>query len=335
MDFFRNPQVRRSLALFLLLTLVITGAGFVFGPSYGFPSLGLCVLFTGVHFWITYQRYRQIAAFSHTIDQILHGQEKIHLDQYAEGELAILQSEVSKLTIQLREQAEALRQDKVFLADSIADISHQIRTPLTSINLLVSRLSKPDLAPEHRLEIVQEIKLLLGRIDWLIDALLKMAKLDAGTANLQHKPVSVAELLKRATAAIAIPMDLRGQQLHISMKGDESFTGDLAWSVEAVENILKNCMEHTPNEGAICITAAENAIFTELVISDNGPGIDKDDLPHLFERFYKGKNSSSQSVGIGLALARMIITSQNGTIKAENNPTGGAKFTIRFYKSIV
>lgn len=162
-----------------------------------------------------------------------------------------------------------------------------------------------------------------------------MSKLDSGTANLIRETVDVKELIGRATASIAIPMELREQQLVTEFENDPTFIGDFPWTVEAVENILKNCMEHTPREGTITVNASENAIYTEIIIRDNGIGIDKEDLPYLFERFYKGKNSSNQSFGIGLALARMIIVSQNGTIKAENNPTGGAAFTIRFYKSVV
>jgi len=335
MKFFRNPEIKQSLKLYFFLTFVFTCAGFIFGITYGILAFCLCLLFTVLNFCFTYRRYRKIAGLSNEISNILHGKESINLNEYCEGELAILQSEILKLTVQLREQADSLKKDKVYLADSIADISHQIRTPLTSINIILSLLSKPNLTEGRRLELVKELEGLVSRIDWLISALLRIAKLDAGTANLQKKPVSVAELIKRAVAAIAIPMELRGQQIYISMKGDETFIGDLAWSVEAIENIVKYCMDHTPNNGIIRITAQENAIYTEICITDNGYGIDKEDLPHIFERFYKGKNSCSQSVGIGLALARMIIVNQNGTIKAENNSDGGAKFTIRFYKSIV
>lgn len=276
----------------------------------------------------------KIKGLSQEIDNILNGNEVINLSEYSEGELAILQSEVLKLTIQLREQAGVLQKDKTYLADSIADISHQIRTPLTSINLIIMFLSK-ETTEQRRTELIKELKMLLSRIDWLISALLKMSKLDAGTAHIKQESVSVKELINQAIAPIAIPLELREQQIITQMNGDEYYTGDMSWSVEALENILKNCMEHTPGGGKIVILAHENSIFTEIVITDNGSGIDKDDLPHLFERFYKGINSSDQSVGIGLALARMIITNQNGTIKAENNRDGGAKFTIRFYKGIV
>jgi signal transduction histidine kinase len=200
---------------------------------------------------------------------------------------------------------------------------------------MLSFLSKPGLPDERRIKLVKELEWLLSRIDWLVSTLLKISRFDAGTVTLKRGTVPVAELLKRSAALIAIPMELREQKIEIRMKGGETYTGDLSWSVEAIENIVKNCMEHTQNGGTISIDCLENALYTEIVISDNGRGIDKEDLPHMFERFYKGNNSGSQNIGIGLALARMIIINQNGTIKAENNIGGGARFTVRFYKSKV
>ncbi len=266
------------------------------------------------------------------IDKILHGNDSIDLGEYAEGELSFLQSEILKLTVQLREQAWSLKKDKEYLSDSIADISHQIRTPLTSINIILSLISKPDLPEERKKALFNELETLLRRIDWLITTLLKISKLDTGTVKFKKEKIMVSQLISLAVAPIAISLELREQEINTKIKGNESFIGDLSWTIEAIENILKNCMEHTQRGGSIKITAFENPLFTEIIIKDNGPGIEKEDLPHLFERFYKGKNSNVQSFGIGLALARAIIASQNGTIKAENAPEGGAKFTIRFYK---
>ena len=140
-------------------------------------------------------------------------------------------------------------------------------------------------------------------------------------------------MIAKSVSPVLIPIELKEQTLDVSAQGQ--FSGDLAWTSEALGNIVKNCMEHTPNGGRIEIVAKETPLFAEITVSDSGSGIDKDDLPHVFERFYKGKNSSGNSFGIGLALARMIVTSQNGTLKAENKPEGGAKFTMRFYKGAV
>ena len=237
------------------------------------------------------------------------------------------------MTVRLREQQQHMCEEKIFLADSLADISHQIRTPLTSINLLVSLLSKPDIPDAQRQKLSHELYGLLSRIDWLIDALLKISRLDAGTVTFQTQQSSLLELLQKSAAPVLVPMELRNQTLQIS--GEGTFTGDLLWTCEAVTNILKNCMEHTPNGGTITINASENALYTEIVISDDGNGIDRQDLPHIFERFYKGKDSGDQSFGIGLALARTIIAAQNGTIKAENRLHKGARFRIRFFKGTV
>ena len=138
--------------------------------------------------------------------------------------------------------------------------------------------------------------------------------------------------MQKADAPLEIAMELKGITLETEITEESSFSGDMKWTSEAVENIVKNCMEHTPAGGKIIMTGRENAVFSELVITDNGEGIPEEDLPHLFERFYKGKNSSEESVGIGLALAHMIVTKQRGTLKAENRREGGARFTIRFYK---
>ncbi len=267
------------------------------------------------------------------IDRILHGEASMPIEQYSEGELAILQSEIYKMTVRLREGQHNLQKDKVYLADSLADISHQIRTPLTSINLLVSFLSDANITEEKRIKVTHELYEHLSRIDWLITALLKISKLDAGTAQFKRESVALDELIRKSVSPILVPMDLRDQTLQVETDGE--FTGDLSWTCEAITNIVKNCMEHTPDGGTIEITATENALYSEIIIADNGSGIDAEDLPHIFERFYKGKNSDDKSFGIGLALARMIISSQNGTIKAENNPTNGARFIIRFYKGTV
>ena len=198
------------------------------------------------------------------------------------------------------------------------------------MNLTVSLLSEDGLSDERRLRLTRDLSRSLRRIDWLIDALLKISKIDAGTVEFRSERVSVAELIRRAAAPLMIPMELRGQELGIHADSEE-YTGDMQWSVEAIGNILKNCVEHTPEGGSIEISAAENALFTEIVISDSGAG----DIPHLFERFYRGKNADAASVGIGLALARTVIAAQNGTVAASNGKNGGAQFTVRFYKNIV
>ncbi len=333
--FFQNPEIRRGALFYVTAGAAAWLLGRLVSPECGAAAAAACTVTAIFYFLTAWLRYRKIAALSRDIDRILHGEAEVSLDAYEEGELSILQSELIKMTLRLREQAGQLRRDKKYLADSIADISHQIRTPLTSVELILSFLAKPELSVARRMELTKELSALLARIDWLISSLLKMSRLDAGTAKLAHDRVSVQELIRKAAEPLLIPIELRAQTLSVCCPEETAFTGDLQWSVEAVGNILKNCMEHTPEGGEITATAVENALYTELRIADNGPGIDKEDLPHLFERFYKGRNAGEQSVGIGLALARMIVEEQNGALKAENLRSGGAAFTIRFYKGTV
>lgn len=329
----KNKEVRKT----LILQLVVAIAGFVATFSID-NRAGIIVAIISaflilIHYISTYERYRKIASLATDINSVLHGNNAISLENYTEGELGILHSEIYKMTIRLREQQQKLMSDKAYLADSIADISHQIRTPLTSINLLVQFLSEPNLTDERRQQLTHELYGLLSRIEWLITTLLKISKLDAGTVQFKEERVSMATLINKSCAPLLVPIELRGQELGIKAEGD--FIGDVSWTCEAIGNIVKNCMEHTPEGGKIEIEASENALYTEIVIKDNGTGIAKEDMPHIFERFYKGKDSDDKSFGVGLALARMIITSQKGTVKAENRKPTGAMFSIRFYKGTV
>ena len=353
MHFFRNPEIRKDLWLHLVFIVLFMAAGFIYGQYFwantaenalpraklqaggSFAAfLLLCGLtFLILHLLITYRRYRSIRLLCQEIDQVLHDMECVCFSDYSEGELSILKIEIDKMLIRLREQSRTLQEDKLTLSASLADISHQVRTPLTSIRLLLSLLSEPELSWEKRRSLIQQLSRLISRIDWLIEALLKLSRLDAKTVTLHRETVPVARLVSAAAEPLEIPMELKDQ--HFSFTAEtrrESFSGDFSWTVEALGNILKNCMEHTPSGGNIHVSASENAIFTELRIEDDGPGFTPEDLPRLFERFYKGTHSKEESIGIGLALTQRILSLQNATIKAENRLEGGARFVLHFYK---
>lgn len=364
MKILHNPEIKKGLLVHLILAVLAVTAGRLHDAYTALCLLVWSALYILAYYILTGMRYRKLKQLSLELDSMLHNNTPIDFQKYREGELSILESELSKITLRLSEQAAALANDKQFLADSMADISHQIRSPLTSSNLILSLLMEQELSPERRRQLLRELTQLLSRIDWLVESLLKMSKMDAGTIVFQRLPVPIPKLITHAAEPLLIPMELREQTLAVTPAGqaygelpkqdpDEpqkqnpggmpghpqgsrpdsvpQFPGDFAWSTEAVLNILKNCMEHTPPGGRIEVTYSQNAIYTEIAIEDNGPGFDKEDLPHLFERFYKGKNAAEHSVGIGLALARMIVTQQNGTLKAENRPEGGARFVMRFY----
>lgn len=338
MNIIRNPEIQKSLLVHVALAILAVTAGWFHDRYTALCLLLFSVFYILAHYLFTMSRYRKLKQLSLELDSMLHNNTPIDFQRYREGELSILESELSKMTLRLSEQAAALANDKQFLADSMADISHQIRSPLTASNLILTLLMEQELSAERRRQLLRELTQLLSRIDWLVESLLKISKMDAGTIVFKRLPISVPELIKQAAEPLSIPMELREQTLDIvpvkSQKQSTDapqFLGDFTWSAEAILNILKNCMEHTPAGGKIQVSFSQNAIYTQIMIEDNGAGFDKEDLPHLFERFYKGKNASAHSVGIGLALARMIVTQQNGTLKAENRPEGGARFVMKFY----
>ena len=292
----------------------------------------LIVLLSGL-LLLLYRRNRKLKKLSLDLDRLLHDGTPLPIREYQEGELSILASQLQKVTLRLVESAEQSNADKEQLADALANISHQLRTPLTAMNLTAALLSDSELTQQRRSELNMELRSLLNRTEWLVEALLKLSKLDAGTVTMAKENVSLRALIRRSAAPLEVPMELRDQTLLISC-GDESLTIDPVWTAEALGNILKNCMEHTPAGGTISITGEETALYTAITVEDTGSGFDSQDIPHLFERFYKGTNASETSYGIGLALARTIITAQNGTIQAMNG-TKGARFEIKFYKSVI
>lgn len=337
MSFLRNREVRNQIAISLFILIAAGGIGFFLFPDSraGTGYAVLCCLAMGLGWLIfTKRRYEHLKSLAMDADRMLHGERSLNFTSYREGELAVLANELEKLLGRLTEQADKLQKEKRYLSDSLADISHQLRTPLTSLHLLLTRLQEARDEGEKR-RLAYEGARLLGRVDWLVDALLKISKIDAGTAVFAKERVDAGALVEKALNPLGIPMELREQRAVREVEAGAGFTGDAAWTVEALGNILKNCMEHTGQGGTLWIRVTENHLYTEFQMEDNGEGIDPEDLPHLFERFYKGKNASDSSVGIGLALSRMIVCAQNGTLKAENRAEGGARFTMRFYKGVV
>lgn len=329
----RNPAYRREWIAYAAAAAVLAAlGGWLAGPLCACLLLAGGAVFIGLHAFFTRRRYRAIARLGDELDRVLHGEMTEPIGDSDEGELAILRSEIGKMTRRLQEGSEALLADKKLLSRSMEDIFHQLRTPLTAVNLEMTLLSREDLPYERRLRLTREVQKQLEQMNWLVDTLLKMSQLDAGTVALRQDDVAVAALVEKASASLLIPMELRGQELRISVK-EEHFTGDLLWTAEALSNLLKNCMEHTPAGGSVTVAAEETALFTQITVQDTGPGFDPAELPRLFERFYKGK--SSGGVGIGLAMSRMVAAAQNGTLTAANAPGGGARFTLRFYKSVI
>ena len=333
-ELFKNPEIRRQLTVYALVTVLFAAVMAFLHPAAAVLMLVAGSLFCLLTLLFHRKRYEALARLSDSVNRVLHRSETETISASEEGELAILSSDIQKMALRLQEQASQLRKDKQKMSDAIADISHQLRTPLTSLNLTVSLLEDPDITPEHRLKLTRDLKTSLGRIDRLIEALLKMAKLDAGAVAFRKERLSVASLVREAARPLLVPMELREQALIVEA-GDACFDGDRLWCTEALGNLLKNCMEHTPAGGTVTVRAEETPLFTRITVQDTGEGFDPEDLPLLFERFHKGRNALPGSIGIGLALAQAVISAQDGTVKAENAPEGGSLFTVSFYKTVI
>lgn len=327
----RNKEIRQAAAVFLIIAVTASIAGFMVSMAAGILELVSAGMLGTAFFVFTKARYRRIEELSEEIDMVLHDEEHISISETEEGELSILQSEIVKMTLRIREQNEALKREKKHLADSLADISHQLRTPLTSVNIILSLLEKETDRKEQK-ALIREAGESFGQMDFLLASLLKLSRLDAGIVVFKQEQVNINNLVSVSLHPFLISMELHNIQVLTDIPEETEITGDLRWLSEAFQNILKNSIESVEDDGTIRITCEDNPIFTEITFHDDGAGFEKEDLPHLFERFYRGKDADATGYGIGLALCRTIIMRQGGTITARNHPQGGAVFSVRFPK---
>lgn len=295
------------------------------------------VVFTFIVFIIlSFSYFRKIYTdIKDMTDYVYHNSEGRYYDmkdKNQEGQIGLLKVELMKMTTILKEKVNLLQNEKIFLNNTISDISHQLKTPMTSL-IILNDLMYGDLDKEKRIEFLDKTSAQLSRMEWLIKSMLKLAKVEAKVIEFKTEKVNIDELIRKSISPMIIPMELKNIAISINGKEDASYTGDIEWSAEAITNIIKNCVEHTPDNGQIEINYEENPIYSEIVIKDNGEGIDKKDLPNIFKRFYKGKNSKSDSVGIGLAMAKSIVESQNGTIYVKSKKGVGSEFHIIFHKT--
>ncbi|WP_062350384.1 sensor histidine kinase [Bacillus kwashiorkori] len=332
---FRNRELVRFTSISSLISLAAAMVAVFFSFQIAIIILLMSIVLICAFLLFTFIRYREIEKLTNYLRKIMSGEFQLDVRDNKEGELSILKNEIYKMTIMLSKQTDDLKEEKMKLTDAISDISHQLKTPLTSMVVMTDLLSNENLPKDKRKEFTKKIQLQLERIDWLVSSLLKLSKIDAKTAVFKRETIYVKKLMEKAIEPLLIPLEIKNQTLDIRGQDDVVFTGDFHWTMEAVINILKNCIEHTPEHGIISISFAKNALYTEIVVEDNGKGIAKEDLPYIFKRFYKGKNAGEDSVGIGLAMAYSIITSQNGDIEVRSEEGQGTTFFIKFYNRII
>lgn len=323
------PVILAGAALF-----AAAGVMLFFSPICAAVTAALGIGMTVTFYIYTNKRFQEIEKLNDYLTQVCAGNFDLAIDSNEEGELSLLKNNIYKVILMLRSTHDEVLKSKENLADSLADISHQMKTPLTSMTVM-SDLLKEETDESNRKTFIKNIDAQLDKMNWLIITLLKLSKIDAGTVTFKKETYSLSGAVKKATEPFAITADLQNIAICCDVDPKLRVTGDVKWDVEAFTNIIKNCLEHTPPGGTLTVQAKETLVYTELTIEDTGSGISKEELPHIFERFYRGKNSSENSVGIGLALAQTILNREKAMLDVESELGKGTKFSIRFYKTVV
>ena len=291
------------------------------------------VLYMAIIFIYLKQRDKKINQITQYINEIKNRKYDLNINENSEDELSNLKNELYKITIMLKEESEISRQDKEKIKMSVEDISHQLKTPLTSIMIMLDNLKdNPNMDEDTKQKFIFEISKQVDWINWLVISILKLSRLEADVVKFSNNKINVKKFIDEIIDNLEIPIEIKNQKIIIEGNKDVSFIGDYKWQQEAITNIIKNAIEHNKKNGKITIKYEENVLFTKITIIDEGHGIAKEDLKHIFERFYKAQNSSDNSVGIGLSLAKNIIEKNNGMINCKSEIGNGTEFIVKYMK---
>lgn len=295
-----------------------------------------CLLLLIVFFGYLKYRQKEINELTEYVEKISNRIYELGIEENSEDELSSLKNELYKITVMLKEQAENSLSQKEALAMSVSDISHQLKTPLTSILILLDNLShNENMDSKTREKFMSEITRQVEGMNWLVMALLKLSRLDAGVVDFANTKIDANKLIKDILSNLEIMAEVKNVSFKVEKvrNKDAYFNGDYQWNKEAIQNIIKNAIEHTKENSNITIEIEENDVYTSISIEDEGEGINEKDLRHIFDRFYKSTSSSENSFGIGLSLSKSIIDKQNGYIEVDTKEGEGTRFKIKYIKS--
>lgn len=291
------------------------------------------LLLVTIYFFLALSRNeKEVSNMRKYIKEVSNRDYNLDVQNISESEFSNLQNEIYKIVLELKEKSENLKNDREALSNYLADISHQLRTPLMAITVMTDAIiENENNLDKDTIKFIYEISRQLNQINWLVDSLLKMAQIDTKTVKLHKEKIDVIDLIDIVKNNINIFLEQKNQTIITKIQEHTKVFIDKKWMIEALENIIKNCIEHSKENSKIEIECTNNPLYTEILIEDYGIGIPKEDLPRIFDKFYKGKNSSSNSFGIGLSLAKSIIESQNGEISVESEENKGSVFIIKLY----
>lgn len=298
-----------------------------------FTTLIFIILET-IYLIFTKKQYKKIREIDTYMNNILNNNYSLDIREYLEGDISNLKNDIYKMTVRLKEQIESSKKDKIYLEETLSDISHQIKTPLTSMYVINDILMDSGMDENTKKEFLLKNKAQLERIEWLVTSLLKMSRLDSGSVILKKEKVNLKNLIDKSLEPLRIPIELKNINLEVNCSKEIEVDVDFNWTSEALVNIIKNACEHTKEFGSLSIICDTNPIYTEIQIKDTGEGIEPNDLPHIFERFYKGKHNK-ESIGIGLNMAKKIIDMQGNDISVESVLKKGTTFKIKIYKKVI
>jgi signal transduction histidine kinase len=296
-----------------------------------FLAMGVLLFFlNSKQFGLIYEKIRKL---SYGAKKVIQGDYDINISENKEGDFSKLAVSFNTMKDVIRNNINELEKEKQFLADLLSDISHQLKTPLSSMIVYNDIMISKDLSKEQRETFLSNSRNQLNRMTWLIQSLLKLAKLDAKAIELNKENQSLNETIEEAIDTLESRAVQSGVILVFNSKEEVYFEHDRFWLEEALINIIKNGIEHIASGGEIHISVLENALYRRIVIEDTGEGIREEDLPNIFRRFYKAQTSKkSDSIGIGLALAKAVIELHNGVIEVNSEIGVGSRFTITFLK---
>ncbi len=295
--------------------------------------LVFCLIFINMIFLYKKKEKKNINEINKYFRELNNKNYDLKISENYEDEFSKLRNEIYKTTILLKEAVNESEKEKVRLSTSLADISHQLKTPLTSIRIMLDNIQEnPDMEKATKLEFIQEISKQMDWISSLVISLLKLAEFDAGAIIMNDKPVKVKDLIENIISNLAIIIEIKNIEIISRIDEEAIINVDYKWQQEALTNIIKNSIEHSKENSKLYIKVENSSVFVKIIIRDQGEGIESKDLKHIFERFYKAKNSSKDSIGIGLSLAKTIIEKDNGYIVVDSKVGEGTTFEIKYLK---
>ncbi len=301
---------------------------------YKLVIIGLCLVAL-IYLFVTshLESDKEIDKIIRLLEKINHKNYELNIDELSEDKLSILREEIYKTTIMLKENADNSLKDKINIKNSLQDISHQLKTPLTSIDIMLDNISDdPNMKTEVREEFIRHIKREMASITFLVQAILKLSRFESNTITFYPKEVSVQKIIDAVISSVSNLSDLKNICIVVDNRCKNKIKCDFKWQVEALTNILKNAIEYSYNDNKVIFECDDNNLYTEFRIKDFGKGMSTEDIVNIFKRFYKGKNAGKDSIGIGLSLSKAIIEKDNGQIVVESKKEKGTTFIIKYFK---